>query len=217
MPGVNPKINALAEVTDGWTGEARIAVGGLTASVTPADRESAFSVMRRLLVEAIRVHGVGFGVWSTTGGKFEIVGNAVITITVTGTTMGRLGMTGALSGSTGYTFPTAYAGGVIASDGIGVHTPVIKTKKGRAMATGGAAFRGAFSGGKGRLRAYDGLGDVVTLVGTLEAGGTYDAAIFRLDDMPILTRFRVRAVARTRWGMLGSNARVRASLVEVSG
>ena len=215
MALVNSQISALAEVTSGWTGAVTITVGATVATYTPSGRSSAFEVLRGIGREAVRVHGVTVGGWATSAGVLAIRSTVVFSLAATGTTMGRLGLTGTLSASNEYTFPSAYAGGVIPDYGANARSAMIQVKPGKAAATGAGALSAGLEAAGARVNLFDDLAGVVDLAAELDAGGTYDAAVFSDDDEMPLVRLRVRGIQLMRWGMLASNARVVARCVEV--
>lgn len=215
MALANSQISALAEVVSGWTGAVSVTVGATTATYTPSGRTSAFEVLRGIGREAVRVHGGTVGGWATSAGVLQVQASMLFDISATGTTMGRLGLTGTLSGSNEYTFPSAYIGAVVPDYGANARSAMVQVKPGKASATGAGALTAGLEAAGGRISLFDDLSDVVDIAAELDAGGTYDAAVFSSDDEMPLVRLRVKGVQIVRWGMLASNARTVARCVEV--
>ena len=213
---VNPKVTALAKVVSGWTGAVTVTVGAATASVTPAARTSAFEVMTTLGTELARVFGAtGHGAWVTSAGVFQMVGPATFSVAATGTTLGRLGMTGTLSGAASYTFPSAYTGAVVPDYGVRAKSQLVTLADGAASSTGATGRAGELKSGSASLFAFDDFSDVFTISANLDQGETYDAHVWRDDDRPPLVRLRVRSVHLIRWGRSNDKARIEARCAEV--
>lgn len=213
---VNPKLTALAQVVSGWTGSVSVTYGATTATVTPPGRTSAFEVMTALGAEISRViGGTSHNAWVTSAGVFEMVGGSVFTVAATGTTEGRLGLSGTLSGAAAYTFPSSYTGAVIPDYGLRAQSAAITVEDGVSTSTGATARTGGLKSGGGRIFAFDDFSDVFTLSADLDEGETYDAHVWRDDDFPPLVRLRVRSVRIVRWGAVNNKARLEARCVEV--
>ena len=216
MSLVNPKVSALAKVVSGWTGTITVTVGAASASYTPKSRTSAFEVITELGDELVRVSGaVGLGAWVTSSGVIQMVGPSVFSVAATGTTLGRLGMTGTLSGAAQYTFPSAYTGALLPDYGVRAKSRLIDVDDGAATTTGATGRAGALKSGGATLFAFDGFSDVFTITADLDAGETYDAHVWRDDDRPPLVRLRVRSVSVLKWGKTNQNIRVEAKCFEV--
>jgi hypothetical protein len=213
---VNPQVTALAKVVSGWTGTITVTVGAASAAFTPAARSSAFEVMTALGLEVVRVFGtVGHAAWVTPAGVFEMVGPSTFSVAATGTTMGRLGMTGTLSGAASYTFPSTYTGGVLPDYGLRAKSPMVTVDDGAATSTGATGRTGQLKSGSARLFVFDDFADVFTLSADLDQGETYDAHVWRDDDWPPIVRLRVRSVHVVRWGRSNDKARIEARCAEV--
>lgn len=212
----NPKIAALAKVTSGWTGTITVTDGASAAVVTPKSRTSAFEVMTTLGAEIVRVFGsTTHNAWTTAAGVFQMVGPSNFTVTANGTTEGRMGLSGALTGAAEYTFPGAYSGAVVPDYGIRTKAPMVAVDDGAATSTGATARTGGLKSSGASLFAFDDFSDVFTISADLDQGETYDAHVWRNDDRPPLVRFRVRSVVIHRWGVANNQARLEARCVEV--
>tara|TARA_R100000655_G_scaffold24510_1_gene49608 strand:- start:7233 stop:7889 length:657 start_codon:yes stop_codon:yes gene_type:complete len=213
---INPRVTALAKVTSGWTGTLTVTDGASTAIVTPKDRTSAFEVMTTLGAEIVRVFGVTtHNAWCTSSGIFQMTGPSTFSVTGTGTTEARMGLSGALSGASEYTFPGAYTGAVIPGYGLRTKSPMVSVSDGSATSTGANASTGGAKSSGASLFAFDDFSGVFTISASLDQGETYDAHIWRDDDRPPLVRLRVRSVSIRRWGVANNQARIEARCVEV--
>ena len=147
-----------------------------------------------------------------------LVGSGTFSMSATGTTSGRLGMSGTLSGYAYYEFPDAYTGAIVPAYGVKIRAPVVQLKTGVTMATGSLARFGTDSSGGGRMTIYDDLEGLVDIEDELDDGGTVDVMLWTDDvdrDMPA-QRVRIKSTRLNRWGMNGSRARLVCIVQEVA-
>jgi len=207
----NPYYSLLAKVVDGWTGTLTVTIGAAVATVTPRGRTSALRVLERMVYEARRVHGEAFIAYVDSASKFVVEMPSTFAIAATGTTDTKTGLTADQSGSSSYTFPTAIPSAILPAYGAHLKSPVVSVQKGKTMYSGGAGFTLGPARLGGRVVLYDTIVNSSTFANTLADGGTYDIGVMRTDNttnVMVVERFILRSSAVSRWGMLGSSARV---------
>lgn len=197
MPFVNPLRVALGEVTTGYTGTVTVTVGATPAVYTAKAAESPLSVMYLTLAECIRVHGAGWSVFVDSSDKINFVySGGVFSLTATGTTEARLGLTGALSAAAGYTFPNVYSDSLVPDRGAHLDGAEFMLDGGVSMSDGSGARAPQFGSPTRTLFIHDDAADQMAHQALLDAGGTWDLLITRPGAGPSFSRFRVLRTSR---------------------
>ena len=189
----------LGEVTTGYTGNVTITVGATVATYTSKAAESPLSVLLGLMAESYLVHGAGFAAWVDSSDKINIAySGGVFSIGSSGTTQTRLGLTGALSGAPGYTFPNAYSDAL--APGLGLHIDGAWSvwDGGGQMSDGALGRLPWLTGFERTLSVYDTAANLMTHQATLDDGGTWDMYMYRAGAGPSADRFRVLSTMRQR-------------------
>ena len=216
MPFVNPLVHAMGEVTTGWTGTITITVGATPAAYTVKARESALSAIYYAMVEASRVHGTGWTVYADASSQLTLAfSGGAFSIAVTGTAEARLGLSGTLSGSAGYTFGSAYASPLYPARGLALDNVEVLTDGSQPMSDGALARPSWRVGSEVTLSVYDSIANCMAHQALLDEGGTWDVLITRASASPTTARLRVLSTWREALMGLGSEWGVHARCMAV--
>ena len=210
---VNQHVSTLAEVTSGWTGTVSIVVGAATVTHTPPATTSAVTVLEALEAAVAReLAPAVLDAWTTAARQVFMRMATAFDVVATGTTMGRLGLTGALTGASSYTFPLAVPSTLAPSIGIGSAGAEVALSPGVALAAGGGARYGTLAGAGKTITVYGTMAEVVAANASLDDGKTYDLTMWAERSH----RIRVRSTKLERWTRGGERARCVVDAVAVS-
>ena len=201
---------ALSRLESGWTGLVAVNVGSVQRTITPPVRTSAAAIWADLTAAIPMITLQTIRSYVSTDSKFHLdQGSVAWSLTATGTTETRLGLTGTYSGVTSITSATAVSNLVI-PDEMGSAMPPGSWSAGLAAGDGvtGTRPRPTSPGGHVRLYEPTSLATTLALEALVDDGGTYDLFL----DGRVITRFRADAVTRRRWG-----ARAALAVLELAG
>lgn len=207
----NPMVAGLALVRSGWGGDVTVTIGATVATVTTSGRTSAAEVWEDVVREAAKIHGGEWEGYPTAAGKLAIRGPSAFTLAATSTAQSRLGLTGTYTGASSYTATSAHSDGVYPSYGLACTVGAAQSDRGEPTADGAYGWPGRATSARGRVVCYGTFSEVNTLEATLDGAETWDAWIAGR----IVSRVRLGAVRRSRWGDQASQATLTADAMEV--
>lgn len=211
---IAPPTSLIALVCSGWTGAVTVTVGTSSRVISTPSTTSIVELLDRIIRVGSRRGGEW--AWSIDGAGFiTISSTAAFELTLTGTTLTRLGM---LSGP--YSGAYYYVADAAAYE---VHLPSLGLllTGADAVARGGGVTQAEtaatastgmrFEEESGTIRFYGTQTELVALVDTLE-GGVWDVGC----GGDWSARVRVRGIAREPWGKDPTKSTLSASVVGVS-
>jgi hypothetical protein len=213
---VNPLLVVLAEVKAGYTGDVQVTVGATTATVTSRASESPLSIMLRVQLECTVVHSPGWSFFVDSAGKINLQYPATFSLTATGTTEARLGLSGTISGSSEYVFGSAMANPLVPDRGAALDGANLALSDGGSISDGSNARAPWMTGTSRTLSIYDDAADLMAHQALLDEGGIWDLVMPRAGAAPHPTRFRVRKTWRDRPMAISSEWRLFADVIGVS-
>ena len=206
----------LAQVVTGWTGSVSIVIGSVTSTVTPDERDSVVRVVLQLAADTAKGTGSSVQAWSDASGQLRIYSSlGTWRLVSSGTTKDRLVSPASDIFNAGETWQAAtpHLDGYYPARGLAVRGAPV------AFTTSSASSEGAYSGANvlgSSSVTFTGYDEITAQWAdelTLSEGSVWD--YWR--DGFFVFRSRLGMTTRSRWGALGSEARIRAQADLVRG
>lgn len=189
----------LARVRTGWQGQIQLTISGVDATCSPEDYDSPYTVLRRLLQIARRVHDTEDLVgWPGGDGKFRVLhrGGTNFDLSATSNTDSRMGLTSTLTGAPEYVFPSDHEGGHYPTRSLGMDSPGLEVASGGMVGTGAKGWPKRVVSEEGRIRLYpNDVSEAIALETALDDGEHYDVWQPR-GDRVLLDRVRLMRLSR---------------------
>lgn len=147
--------SSFARVLTGWTGSLVYSDGTYTVIITPFTRESAASLIARLVHGVLVASGQTLAVSVSSAGIITLTSGLAFDLTLTLLTATRTGFTGTYTGALTYTAATGFASSWVPSKGMRLADPLLATSGRGVTGDGSAGVAPVRTGATSQVIAWD--------------------------------------------------------------